>query len=193
RRARRHREFQARVRRRGRDLDRRVRPARRRSALSALADRRPSPPRQRGAMTAAPSGWDDAAARGPGGHVMQSSTWAALREDQEWRAEFLRPAGAYALVLWRPLPGGLRFGYCPRGPVASASQLPDALRALAAHAKATARAVVLKVDPERTADEAGAALAAAGFKRGPDIQPVISTLVLRLDRTEEDLLASLDK
>src|SRR5207247_644008 len=110
RRAGRHRELQARLRRRGRDLDRRVRPARRRSALSAVADRRPSPPGFRRAMTDAPEGWDAAAARGPGGHVMQSSAWAALREAQGWRAEFLRPAGAHALVLWRPLPGGMRFG-----------------------------------------------------------------------------------
>jgi len=144
-------------------------------------------------MTDAPEGWDAAAARGPGGHVMQSSTWAALREAQGWRAEYLRPAGAHALVLWRPLPGGMRFGYCPRGPVASATRLPDALRAIAAHAKETSGALVLKVDPERTADEAGAALAAAGFRRGPDIQPVISTLTLRLDRTEDDLLAGLEK
>ena len=144
-------------------------------------------------MTDAPAGWDDGAARGPGGHVMQSSIWAALREDQGWRAEFLRPAGAHALVLWRPLPGGMRFGYCPRGPVASTAQLPDALRELAAHAKRTAGAIVVKVDPERTADEADRALAAAGFRRGPDIQPVISTLVLHLDRTEDDLLAGLEK
>src|SRR5438477_5141383 len=175
RRARRDRELQARLRRRGRDLDRRVRPSGRRAALSALADRRPPPPRCVRAMTDAPAGWDEGAARGPGGHVMQSSAWAALREAQGWRAEYLRPAGAHALVLWRPLPGGMRFGYCPRGPVATAAQLPDALRALAAHAKAARGALVIKVDPERTVDEAGAALAGAGFRRGPDIQPVIST------------------
>ncbi len=96
-------------------------------------------------------------------------------------------------MLWRPLPGGMRFGYCPRGPVASASQLPDALRALAAYAKEVRGAIVLKVDPERTPAEAGAALAAAGFRRGPDIQPVISTLVMDLDRTPDDLLAGIEK
>jgi lipid II:glycine glycyltransferase (peptidoglycan interpeptide bridge formation enzyme) len=145
-------------------------------------------------MTDAPQGWDDAAARGHNGHVMQSSAWAAIRERQGWSAEFLRPGGAHALVLWRPLPGGLRFGYCPRGPVASAAQLPDALRALAAHAKDTRGALVLKVDPERTSDEAGAALKAAGFDRGPDIQPVIATLQRSLaDSTPDDLIAGLDK
>ena len=144
-------------------------------------------------MTDAPDGWDAAAAHGPGGHVMQSSAWAAIREQQGWSAEFLRPAGAHALVLWRPLPGGMRFGYCPRGPVASAAQLPDALVALAAHAKETSGALVLKVDPERTPDEAGAALTAAGFVRGPDIQPVVATLVLPLDREDEALLAGFEK
>jgi hypothetical protein len=49
-------------------------------------------------MTDSPDGWD-AAAGGPGGHVMQSSAWAAIRERQGWTAEYLRPAGAHALVL----------------------------------------------------------------------------------------------
>ena len=151
-------------------------------------------------MTDAPPAWDGVAAHGPGGHVMQSSAWAAIRERQGWTAEFLRPAGAHALVLWRPLPGGLRFGYCPRGPIAPAAQLPDALRALAAHAKATNGALVLKVDPERTVEDAGDALRAAGFTRGPDIQPVVATLLLSLhapggtrEKTDEELLAGMDK
>ncbi|HEV2251089.1 MAG TPA: peptidoglycan bridge formation glycyltransferase FemA/FemB family protein [Candidatus Limnocylindria bacterium] len=144
-------------------------------------------------MTAAPEGWDAAAARGPDGHVMQSSAWASIRERQGWTAEFLRPAGAHALVLWRPLPGGLRFGYCPRGPVASPAQLPEALRALAARARETKGALVLKVDPERTADECGAALNAAGFVAGPDIQPVVATLVLGLDKDPDALLAGFEK
>lgn len=144
-------------------------------------------------MTDAPEGWDAVAAHGPGGHVMQSSAWAKIREAQGWTAEFLDRDGARALVLWRPLPGGMRFGYCPRGPIAPAERLPEALRMLAAHANATSGALVLKVDPERTADEAGAALRAAGFRRGPDIQPVLATLVLPLDRDEASLLAGFEK
>jgi lipid II:glycine glycyltransferase (peptidoglycan interpeptide bridge formation enzyme) len=144
-------------------------------------------------MTDAPEGWDAAAAHGPGGHVMQSSAWAAIRERQGWTAEFIRPGGAHALVLWRALPGGMRFGYCPRGPVASPAQLPDALRALTAHAKATRGALVLKVDPERTDAEAGAALRAAAFVRGPDIQPVVATLILPFDKDEAALLAGFEK
>lgn len=144
-------------------------------------------------MTDAPDGWDRVAAQGPGGHVMQSSAWARIREEQGWTAEFLRPAGAHALILWRPLPGGLRFGYCPRGPIASTAQLPEALRALAAHAKATRGALVLKVDPERTALDAADALRGAGFTRGPAIQPVVATLLLSLAKTDDELLAGMDK
>ena len=143
-------------------------------------------------MTTAPAGWDDAAARGPDGHVMQSATWAAIREEQGWRAEFLRPAGAHALVLWRPLPAGLSFGYCPRGPV-GAADLGAALNELAAHARTTRGALVLKVDPERTAQDAAAALGAAGFRPGPDIQPVVATLLLALEKDPDALLADLEK
>lgn len=144
-------------------------------------------------MTDAPEGWDAVAAHGPGGHVMQSTAWARIREAQGWTAEFLRPAGAHALVLWRPLPGGMRFGYCPRGPIAQPAQLADALRALAAHAKAANGALVLKVDPERTSEDAAAPLRDAGFTRGPDIQPVVATLLLPLARTDDELLAEMEK
>ncbi|MEP7004041.1 MAG: peptidoglycan bridge formation glycyltransferase FemA/FemB family protein [Chloroflexota bacterium] len=144
-------------------------------------------------MTDAPGDWDAIAADGPGGHVMQSTAWARIREGQGWTAEFVRPAGAHALVLWRPLPGGRRFGYCPRGPIARPAQLADALRALAAYAKTARGALVLKVDPERTSDDAAAPLRAAGFTRGPDIQPVVATLLLPLVRTEDELLAAMEK
>ncbi len=144
-------------------------------------------------MTSAPDGWDDAAVRASGGHVMQSAAWAAIREAQGWRAEFLRPDGAHALLLWRPLPGGLAFGYCPRGPIAAPTGFRTALEAIAAHARRIAGALVVKVDPERTVEEAGGALRAAGYRRGPDIQPVVATLRLDLARREDELLAGCDK
>ena len=140
--------------------------------------------------------WDDAAARSPSGHVMQSTAWAKIKEQQGWRAEYLRlGAGPLpcALILWRTLPGGAHFGYVPRGPVVGApAELASAFAALAAHARSSG-ALVLKVDPELTAAVAAAPLAAAGFQRGPDIQPVRATLVLGLGPEPEALLAACDK
>ena len=52
---------------------------------------------------------------------------------------------------------------------------------------------MLKVDPERTALDAADALRGASFTRGPDIQPVVATLLLSLAKTDDELLAGMDK
>ena len=148
-------------------------------------------------MTAeAPDGWDAAAARSAAGQVMQSTAWARIKEQQGWQAEYLRLGTAplpCALILWRMTPGGFRFGYVPRGPViGQVADLGPALDALAAHAR-TSGALALKVDPELEPEVAAAPLAAAGFRRGPDVQPVRATLVLDLTPEPEVLLAGCDK
>ena len=153
----------------------------------------------------APAGWDDAAVRSPAGHVLQSAAWAAIREAQGWRAEFHRlgapaPSGGptpaplpVALVLWRSLPAGRSIAYVPRGPiVGDPSQLEPALAKLASIARER-RAIFLKVDPEIDADVGAGPLRAAGFRRAPDIQPVIATLELDLGPDEDALLAALEK
>ena len=146
-------------------------------------------------LAAAPPGWDDAAVRSPGGHVLQSVAWSRIREAQGWRAEFHRlgsPLPA-ALVLWRALPAGQSIAYVPRGPiVGDPSELETALATLASIARER-RAIFLKVDPEIDADAAAGAFRAAGFRRAPDIQPVIATLELELVRDEDALFAALEK
>jgi lipid II:glycine glycyltransferase (peptidoglycan interpeptide bridge formation enzyme) len=126
---------------------------------------------------------------------MQSSAWARIREAQGWRAEF-HQLGAplpLALVLWRPLPGGRSIAYVPRGPIlGDASQLEAALARLASLARER-RAIFLKVDPEIDADIGAGPLHAAGFRRAPDIQPVIATLDLDLGPDEDALFAALEK
>jgi len=157
------------------------------------------------AGVAAPPGWDDAAVRSPGGHVMQSAAWAKIREAQGWRPEFHQfggapaPSGAptpalpVALVLWRSLPAGRNLAYVPRGPIAGdGSQLQDALAKLAALARERG-AVFLKVDPEIDAETGADPLRAAGFRRAPDIQPVIATLELDLGPEDDALFAALEK
>ena len=146
-------------------------------------------------MSEAPPGWDDAAVRSPGGHVLQSAAWAKIREAQGWRAEFHQlgaPLPA-ALVLWRSLPAGRSIAYVPRGPiVGERSQLEPAFVKLASLARER-HAIFLKVDPEIDAELAAAPLRAAGFRRAPDIQPVIATLELDLAPEEDALFAALEK
>jgi lipid II:glycine glycyltransferase (peptidoglycan interpeptide bridge formation enzyme) len=133
--------------------------------------------------------------RSPAGHVLQSAAWAAIREAQGWRAEFHRFGSPLpvALVLWRSLPAGQSIAYVPRGPIVGGpSQLEAALAKLASVARER-RAIFLKVDPEIDADIGAGPLRAAGFRRAPDIQPVIVTLELDLGPEEDALFAALEK
>jgi peptidoglycan pentaglycine glycine transferase (the first glycine) len=146
-------------------------------------------------VTESPQGWDDAAVRSPQGHVLQSAAWAKIREQQGWRAEFHQFGTPLpvALVLWRSLPGGQSLAYVPRGPIAGdPAQLQEALARLAALARER-RAILLKVDPEIDADDGAPALAANGFRRAPDIQPVVATLELDLAPEEDALFTALEK
>jgi lipid II:glycine glycyltransferase (peptidoglycan interpeptide bridge formation enzyme) len=146
-------------------------------------------------VSEAPPGWDEAAVRSPGGHVLQSAAWAQIRETQGWSAEF-HQLGAplpVALVLWRSLPVGQWLAYVPRGPIVDEpSQLTAALTTLAELARER-RAIFLKVDPEIDADLASGPLRVAGFRRAPDIQPVVATLELDLRPDEDALFAGLEK
>ncbi|MGH2472772.1 MAG: lipid II:glycine glycyltransferase FemX [Candidatus Limnocylindria bacterium] len=143
----------------------------------------------------APPGWDEAAVRSPGGHVLQSAAWAKIREAQGWRAEF-HQLGAplpVALILWRSLPMGQCLAYVPRGPIVGEQSQLDAVLANLAWLARERRAIFLKVDPEIDADRGTAQLRAAGFRRAPDIQPVIATLELDLGPDEDALFAALEK
>jgi lipid II:glycine glycyltransferase (peptidoglycan interpeptide bridge formation enzyme) len=144
----------------------------------------------------APADWDDAAARSPLGHAMQSSAWAKIREAQGWRPEFVRIGEPLplALILWRDVLPGRPIGYAPRGPIVAngSSELLPALRRLGALAKER-NAIFLKVDPELEADASSAALREAGFARAADIQPVLATLQLDLGPDEDALMAGLEK
>ena len=100
-----------------------------------------------------------------------------------------------ALVLWRDALPGRPIGYVPRGPIIApgdAAQLETALARLAQIARER-RAVFLKIDPELRPAFAAAPIRDAQFRRGPDIQPVLATLVLDLSADEEALLAGLEK
>ena len=145
----------------------------------------------------APAGWDDAATRSPWGHALQSSAWARVREAQGWRAEFVRVGDPLplALVLWRDAVSGRVIGYVPRGPVIAPDDrdgLSGALARLADLARER-DAIFLKVDPELAPEFAAEVLRERGYRRGGEIQPVLATLVLDLERDEDALLAAMEK
>ncbi|HZP96160.1 MAG TPA: peptidoglycan bridge formation glycyltransferase FemA/FemB family protein [Candidatus Limnocylindria bacterium] len=146
----------------------------------------------------APAGWDEAAARSPWGHALQSSAWAQIRAAQGWRPEFVRIADPLpvALVLWRDALPGRPIAYVPRGPIVAPDDrdgLAAALARLASLARER-RAVFLKVDPEMDPSFAAPALREAGFRRSSqDIQPVLATLELDLAPDEDALMAGLEK
>jgi peptidoglycan pentaglycine glycine transferase (the first glycine) len=117
----------------------------------------------------APRGWDDAAARSPWGHVLQSSVWAAVRERQGWWAEYVRVRYELpvALVLWRDVLAGQRIAYVPRGPIVAPGDSAGLRRALVRLSDLARErgAVFLKVDPELAPEFAGEPLREAGFIR----------------------------
>ena len=145
----------------------------------------------------APAGWDDAAARSPWGHTLQSSAWAKIRAAQGWRPEFIRLGDPLpvTLVLWRDALPGRPIGYAPRGPIVAANNADDlrvALRRLGELARER-NAIFLKVDPELDPEFALPAFQEAGFRRASDIQPVLATLQLDLRPEEDALMATMEK
>lgn len=136
----------------------------------------------REATAAERADWDRLTVHAPGGHVYQSTTWAAERAKLGWRAVhvILDADDHAALVLSRPFPwvGGAS-AYIPRGPIVDAGRAGEAGDAGARRVARLAdwlahRGVaVVATDAEvPAADRAyGMGLVAAGFHAIPEIQP----------------------
>ena len=148
--------------------------------------------------TTPPAAWDDAAVRSPGGHVLQSTAWARIREAQGWRAEYVRVGDPLpvALVLWRDALPGRPIAYVPRGPIVApddAHGLRSALERLGSLARERG-ALFLKADPELEPERAADPLRDAGYRRSPqEIQPVLATLELSLEPDEDVLMGAMEK
>lgn len=132
----------------------------------------------------APAGWDVRALEVPGGHVMQSATWASYRETLGFEPRFLTfHDGRVALALLRRTTGlpGVE-AVVRRGP-ARGDDDGNVAAARAVALAAWARdhgARDLYLDPERPIDASyGAAMEAAGFEGIDGIEP--SLHVMRLD------------
>jgi peptidoglycan pentaglycine glycine transferase (the first glycine) len=145
-----------------------------------------------------PSVWDDFVARHADGHILQTSSWGALKSQFGWADERVGLAGngdlvAGAQILIRRLPAGLgHLAYVPKGPLTDWDDEAQ-VRALLALLDRTARsrgAIALMIEPDLPDEIAHCErLRALGFRPSPfdAIQPR-RTLVVDISADEETIL-----
>jgi serine/alanine adding enzyme len=146
--------------------------------------------------------WDAFTVQHPQGHLLQSSSWGALKQQVGWQAQHVLvvgPEGPQAgaqLLLRRRL--GLSAAYVPRGPLFGASTAANALLLTALDRMARSnRAVFLRLEPnvledDPQAGELHSALLIEGFRPATPLQPHTS-LHLDLSPAPEQLLAGMSK
>lgn len=140
--------------------------------------------------------WDDYVLE-YGGHPLQLWGWGDTKAAHGWQVERVlgydmdKVVVGGAQVLVRPLPWPLRaLAYVPRGPVGQAERMPDFLEALASYAKSQYRAVALTIEPD-WADVPP--LLGKNWQKASNTILIPSTLILDLDKTKDELLASMAK
>lgn len=139
--------------------------------------------------------WDDFVLE-YNGHPLQLWGWGATKELHGWRAERLfaynldgQLVGA-AQVLLRHLPWPFKnLAYIPRGPVLSGDGAEELLDALSNHARSQFGSVVLTVEP----DWSELPQLSKGWRKGGNRILIPNTLILDLNKSEEELLAPMSK
>jgi lipid II:glycine glycyltransferase (peptidoglycan interpeptide bridge formation enzyme) len=139
----------------------------------------------------------------PAAHLLQSSSWGEFKSHYGWTPERWawddsdgKPiAAAQVLRRWWPARGRwVSILYCPRGPAmdwADESLARAVLRDLANLASAR-RTVMIKIEPDVAAsDQAEKLLQEAGWARSSQPVQFGSTMVLKLGRNDDDLLAAM--
>ncbi len=152
-------------------------------------------------LTSIPSEtWDHFVAEHPGGHLLQTSPWGALKSRFGWSAERvgLTRNGelvAGAQILYRRLPGLGRLAYVPKGPLVNWDD-EEQVSALLAALDQTSRsqeAIALTIEPDLP-DEAIYAerLLTLGFHPSPlnSVQPR-RTIVVDISADEDATLAAM--
>lgn len=152
--------------------------------------------------------WDSLVAANPGGgEFLAARAFADTKSQVGWVPRYLVFARgsaihSVALVCERRIPLLGHLWYIPRGPAAlSFEALAEHLRALDRFARAAApRVFTITMEPPIVADEnADAAQPAEVIAEGldvrsrPALQGNATTAIVRIDRTDEELLASFDK
>ena len=132
--------------------------------------------------------WDDFLNSHSGSHILQTTTWGALKTAFGWSPRFIRSGDVGAMVLFRRLPLGLSVGYIPRGPVGSDDwgEFWPAVDELCRQE----HAVFLRVEPEiwqPAGDKAIQQNLADFVETDQTVQPP-RTVLIDLGPSEEDLL-----
>lgn len=129
-----------------------------------------------------------------GGHPLQLWGWGDVKAAHKWNVERIlirrgeRIIGAAQLLI-RPLPKPFNaLAYVPRGPVAEEGDREEVLEAVAAHAKDVFKAVAVSVEPDWEAMPD-----VKGWKHTPNTILIPQTLILDLNKSEDDLLADMTK
>jgi len=140
-----------------------------------------APSRPREATEQELADWDHRAVRSPGGHVYQSTVWAAQRTRLGWQPRFVMLDDEHpALVLLRsfPIVGGSS-AYVPRGPIVDGGDVRDGGQVAADRVNALANwlveagVAVVATDAEVPASDVayGTRLRRLGFHPIAEIQP----------------------
>jgi lipid II:glycine glycyltransferase (peptidoglycan interpeptide bridge formation enzyme) len=155
-------------------------------------------------FTGSPEEWNNFVAANGGNHF-QSYEWGEFRRALDWQIRRLQVREGKnvllaGLVMKRPLPAGASLYYAPEGPVVRKGNwnLKPNQRAFAAWhdylkplAKAD-RAVLLKIDPHRAADEFPVSwLTGLGFRDSLEDQQSAVVLHVDLQPDEEAILAQM--
>jgi len=139
--------------------------------------------------------WDDYVLE-HGGHPLQLWGWGETKAAHGWKAERLFAydeddhiiGGAQVLV--RRLPWPFRaLAYVPRGPVVARDRAADVLGALSSHARSQYGAVVLSIEP----DWSELPTIPKGWRKSDNTILIPDTLILDLNKTEDELLAPMSK
>lgn len=139
--------------------------------------------------------WDDFVLENEG-HPLQLWGWGETKATHGWKVERLfaydideQVIGA-AQVLLRKLPWPFKaLAYSPRGPVVAPDKTGVLLEALANHARSQYRAVVLTIEPDWTELPA----MPKGWHKSTNTILIPNTLILDLNKTEDELLAPMSK
>lgn len=139
--------------------------------------------------------WDDYVLENSG-HPLQLWGWGEVKAAHGWSADRLigydmdKNAVGGAQLLIRRLPWPFTsLVYIPRGPVGGEAHMQEFLEAVASYAKSRYRAVVLTLEP----DWQELPTLAKGWRRSENTVLIPRTLVLDLNKSEDELLGAMAK